>query len=150
MPLPRQRSDTGDYFKGASLGLLSAETEAGRHIHTHSLQCSLQECGYRLGSGSESINGTTQSIAVTGHPDTGQYPWWRFFFAALELLVLPLTQSPVMAQVSVGETICIKGRFLELLLPTETCCTVALIMEGQSTSVNTACQVKVKIRSQSI
>lgn len=80
MPLPRQRSDTGDYFKGASLGLLSAETEAGRHIHTHSLQCSLQECGYRLGSGSESINGTTQSIAVTGHPDTGQYPWWRFFF----------------------------------------------------------------------
>lgn len=147
MPLPRQRSDTGDYFKGASLGLLSAETEAGRHVHTHSLPCSLQECGYRLGSGSESSNGTTQSIAVAGHPDTGQYPWRRFFFFAA---VLPLAQSPVTARVSVGETICIKGRFLELLLPTETCCTVALIMEGQSTSVNTACQVKVKIRSQSI
>ena len=31
-PLPRQRSDTGDYFKGASLVLLSAETLAGRCV----------------------------------------------------------------------------------------------------------------------
>lgn len=52
-PLPRQHSDMGDYFKGASLVALSAETLAGCHIRMHSLPCPLQECGYRLVSGSE-------------------------------------------------------------------------------------------------
>lgn len=37
-----------------------------------------------------------------------------------------------------------------LLLPAETHCTVPLIIQGKSTSVNIVCQVKVKIRSHSI
>lgn len=35
-PLPRQHSDTDDYFKGASLVLLSAKTLAGRDVRKHS------------------------------------------------------------------------------------------------------------------
>lgn len=38
-PLPRQRSDMGDYFKGASLVMLSAETIAGHCVHAHRYAC---------------------------------------------------------------------------------------------------------------
>lgn len=58
-PLPRQHSDMGDYFKGASLVILSAETLAGHRVHVHLLLCPLQECGYRLVSGSGNDNNTT-------------------------------------------------------------------------------------------
>ncbi|KAJ4943112.1 hypothetical protein JOQ06_005618, partial [Pogonophryne albipinna] len=47
MPLPRQRSDTEDYFKGASLEVLSAEAPAGRRIPS-TLPCPMQDCGLGL------------------------------------------------------------------------------------------------------
>ncbi|KAF3834960.1 hypothetical protein F7725_027518 [Dissostichus mawsoni] len=61
MPLPRQRSDTEDYFKGASLVVLSAEAPAGRRIPS-TLPCPMQDCGYRLVSGSENDHNTTHSV----------------------------------------------------------------------------------------
>lgn len=73
-PLPRQHSDTGDYFKGASLAMLSAETLAGHRVHIHLLLCPLQECGYQLVSGSGNYNNTTHSVVITGHPDTVAIP----------------------------------------------------------------------------
>lgn len=72
---------------GASLVLLSAETLAGRCAHKHSLPCPLQECGYRLVSGSGNDNGTTHSVVVTGHPETVQYLWQRFY-AVLNLFTV--------------------------------------------------------------
>lgn len=154
-PLPRQRSDMGDYFKGASLVMLSAETIAGRSVRIHSLSCPLQECGYRLVSGSGNDNNTTHSVVLTGHPDTVQYFWQRFMplstSSQQQPLVPSLTQSLLcdFAGQSWRNNLC-KGKVLVLLLPAETHCSVALIIHGQSTSVNTLCQVKVKIRFHSI
>lgn len=135
--------------------VLSAETLAGRGVHMHSLPCPLQECGYRLVSGSGNDNNTTHSVVVTGHPDTVQYLWQRF----MPLSTSSQQRPPVLSLTQSLHCDCTgqswrnnlyKGKVLVLLLPAETCCTVALIIQGQSTSVNTVCQVKVKIRSHSI
>lgn len=77
--------------------VLSAETLAGRCVRIHSLPCPVQECGYRLVSGSGNDNNATHSVVVTGHPDTVQYLWQRFMLLSTSSqqrpLVLSLTQS---------------------------------------------------------
>lgn len=135
--------------------MLSAETLDGHRFHIHLLLCSLQQCGYRLVSGSGNDNNTTHSVVVTGHPNTVQYPWQRFILLSTSSqqrpLVLSFSQSlhcDFTGQ-SWGNNL-YKEKVLVLLLPAETPHTVALIIQGQSTSVNTVCQVKVKISSHSI
>lgn len=151
MLLPRQRSDMGDYFKGASLVVLGAETQAGLRVHKHSLR----ECGYQFVSGSGNDNNTTHSVVITGHPDAGQYLWQRFTLLSntsqQRLLVLSLIQS--LHCDFTGQSWrnnLYKEKVLVRPLPAETHCTVPLIIQGKSTSVNIVCQVKVKITSHSI
>lgn len=144
----------GDYFKGASLVVLG-ETLAGRRVHKHSLPCPLQECAYPLASGSGNDNNTTHSVVVTGHPDAVQCLWQRFMplstSSQQRLLVLSLIRSHHCDFTGQSwRNNLYKGKVLVLPLPAETRCTVALIIQGKSTSVNTVCQVKVKIRSHSI
>lgn len=116
-PLPRHRSDTGDYFKGASLVVLSAETLTGLCVHVHSPLCSLQERRYRLVSGSGNDNNATHWVVITSYPDTAHDFWQRFmplsdaFAAAAAQPRLSVSRSAVTSQVRVGETICTKGRF---------------------------------------
>lgn len=105
-PLPGQHSDTGDYFKGASLEAPCAETQAMCPVHKHSLQ----ECGYQLVSGSGS---DSAALLVTGHPDTVQYLRRGFMLlcAATPVPHSLLLFSIVTSQVRAAETICVKGRF---------------------------------------
>lgn len=134
--------------------MLSAETLAGLCVHMHSLLRPQRECGYRLVSGSGSDN-TTHSVVVTGHPDTVQYFWQRFMLLSTSSQQRPLALS-LSQSLRCGFTgqswrnNLYKGKVLVLLQPAETHSTVALIIQGQSTSVNTVCQVKVKISSHSI
>lgn len=136
--------------------MLSAEIIAGRSVRVHSPLCPLQECGYRLVSGSRNDNNATHSVVVTGHSDTVQYLWQRFIPLRTSSQQWPAA-SPSLTQSlycdfpgqSWRNNLC-KGKVLVLLLAAETHCSVALIIQGQSTSVNTVCQVKVKIRSHSI
>lgn len=155
-PLPRQRSDMGDYFKGASLVVLSAETLAGaRYPYTLS---TVPAAGMWVSACvwvKERHNNTTHLAVVTGHPDTVKYLWQRFMLLSSssqhQPLVLSLTwflRCDFTGQSWRNNLY--KGKVLVLVLPAETHSTVALIIQGQSTSVNTVCQVKVKIRSHSI
>lgn len=148
-PLPRHRSDTGDYFKGASLVVLSAETLTGLCVHVRSPLCSLQEPGYGLVSGSGNDNSVTHWVVVTSYPDTAHDFWQRFMLLSDAFPSFSQSLRCDFTGQSWRNNL-YKGKVLVLLLPAETHCTVALIIQGQSTSVNTVCQVKVKIRSHSI
>lgn len=126
--LPGQHSDTGDYFKGASLSAPSAETLAGRHVHKHELQ----ECGYQLVSGSGNDNAMTHSLLVSGHPDAAQYLRLGFMplraATAATLVPRSLLRCGFAGQSS-RNNLC-KGKGLMLLPPAEAHFTLALIIPG--------------------
>lgn len=135
--------------------MLSAETLAGHRVHIHLLLCRLQECGYQLVSGSGNDNNTTHSVVITGHPDTVQYLCQQFMLLSTSSQQWPrvLSLSQSLHCDFTGQSwrnILYQGKVLVLLLPAEKPHIVALIIQGQSTSVNTVCQVKVKISSHSI
>lgn len=119
-----------------------------RRVHKH-LQ---QECGYQLVSGQGTttrrhswyLSQVSLTLCNISGSDLCRSSQGRLLFLSL----IWSLHCDFIGQ-SWGDNL-YKGKVLVLPLPAETHCTVALIMQGKSTSVNTLCQVKVEIRSHCI